>query len=352
MTSWLKGFRHMPFALPMVWREPKNHSTDCYFCLTDISGLTSHSRHTVVYPNLPSAIRPVTHSSELSIPKPTETWSLDDNDDIVPNSVVVKEAEDDQVPMYADVQTSPMPHLISRSDLNDLVRDLNLSKNQSELLASRLKEWNLLEKETKVCSFRKRQQDFQDFFSRDGDVIFCNDVDSLFKALGLQHKPQEWRLFIDSSNVSLKAVLLHNVGLQAGYTKFCCFLCQWNSRDRKNHYIKKVWPKRQFLITCVKNVENEPLVASEKIILPPLHIKLGLMKNFVKAMDCGRRGFQYLCLNFLKVSEAKIKEGIFVGPQIRQLMKDPVFESKLTEKEAAAWTSEGVSKKLPWKSQS
>ncbi|GBN02404.1 hypothetical protein AVEN_127726-1 [Araneus ventricosus] len=47
-------------------------------------------------------------------------------------------------------------------------------------------------------------------FCQDGDVIFCNDVNSLFKALGLQHNPQEWRLFIDSSKVSLKAVLLHN----------------------------------------------------------------------------------------------------------------------------------------------
>ncbi|GBM05607.1 hypothetical protein AVEN_202242-1 [Araneus ventricosus] len=56
-------------------------------------------------------------------------------------------------------------------------------------------------------------------------------------------------------------------------------------------------------------------------------------------MECGGSGFQFLRLKFLKVSEAKIKEGIFVGPQIRQLMKDPVLESKLTKKEAAAWTS-------------
>ncbi|GBL89311.1 hypothetical protein AVEN_225844-1 [Araneus ventricosus] len=88
------------------------------------------------------------------------------------------------------------------------------------------------------------------------------------------------------------------------------------------------------------------------MILPPLHIKLDLMKNFVKAMDWGRSGFQHLRLKFPKVSEAKIKEGIFVGPQIRQLMKDLVFESKLIEKEAAAWTSEGVSKNIPRKSQS
>jgi len=24
----------MPFAIPVVWREPSNHSSDCYFCLT------------------------------------------------------------------------------------------------------------------------------------------------------------------------------------------------------------------------------------------------------------------------------------------------------------------------------
>ncbi|GBO23060.1 hypothetical protein AVEN_5077-1 [Araneus ventricosus] len=109
--------------------------------------------------------------------------------------------------------------------------------------------------------------------------------------------------------------------------------------QKKKYYIKKVWPKRQFLIPGVKNEENERLVATEKILFPPLHIKLGLMKNFVKAMDCGGSGFQYLRLKFPKVSETKIKEGIFVGPQFRQLMKDPVFESKLTRKEAAAWTS-------------
>ncbi|GBN05626.1 hypothetical protein AVEN_86031-1 [Araneus ventricosus] len=148
----------------------------------------------------------------------------------------------------------------------------------------------------------------------------------------IEYSKYSWHI---CSDLKVIAVL---VGLQAGYTKFCCFLCQWDSRDRKKHYIKKVWPKRQFLIPGVKNEENELLVASEKILLPPLHIKLGLMKNFVKAMDCGGSGFQYLRLKFPKVSEAKIKEGIFVGPQFRQLMKYPVFESKLTKKEAAAWT--------------
>ncbi|GBN04543.1 hypothetical protein AVEN_205689-1 [Araneus ventricosus] len=122
------------------------------------------------------------------------------------------------------------------------------------------------------------------------------------------------------------------------YQVFFAFCASGTVGTEKKHYIKKVRPKQQFFIPGVKNEENEPLFASEKILLPPLHIKLGLMKNFVKAMDYGGSGFQYLRLKFPKVSETKIKEGIFVGPLFRQLMKDPVFESRLTKKEAAAWT--------------
>ncbi|GFV32392.1 uncharacterized protein TNCV_1676781 [Trichonephila clavipes] len=97
------------------------------------------------------------------------------------------------------------------------------------------------------------------------------------------YEPEEWRLFIDSLKRSLKAVLLHNgyryasvpvghsvllkecyenlefilnkfsysdhkwticgdlkvifmlLGQQSGYTKFPCFLCEWDSRDRKHN---------------------------------------------------------------------------------------------------------------------
>ena len=40
--------------------------------------------------------------------------------------------------------TSNKPHLITQSELNDLVRDLHLPKNKAELLGSRLQQWNLL----------------------------------------------------------------------------------------------------------------------------------------------------------------------------------------------------------------
>ena len=40
--------------------------------------------------------------------------------------------------------------------------------------------------------------------------MFCYDVGDLMNSLGIKYDPQEWRLFIDSSKLSLKAVLLHN----------------------------------------------------------------------------------------------------------------------------------------------
>ena len=134
------------------------------------------------------------------------------------------------------------------------------------------------------------------FFYKNDTLCFCKDVEGLFGALGCHYDPQEWRLFIDSSCLSLKAVLLHNgnmcpsipvghavhmketydtiklllssiqyskhnwnlcgdlkvvallVGMQLGYTKYCCFICEWDSRARDSHYIKKDWPRRKRLV--------------------------------------------------------------------------------------------------------
>ena len=70
-----------------------------------------------------------------------------------------------------------------------------------------------------------------------------------------------------------------------------------------------------------------------------MHLKLGQMKNFVKAMNQGEAAFAYWWEKFPRLSEAKFKEGIFIGPQIRHLIKDEYFEKLLQDDEKAAWDS-------------
>ena len=72
---------------------------------------------------------------------------------------------------------------------------------------------------------------------------------------------------------------------QSGYTKFPCFLCSWDSRERKEHWTRKDWPVRSELIPGSLNVLTLPLVDRPKIVFPPLLIKLGIMKQFVKALE-------------------------------------------------------------------
>ncbi|KAI6653126.1 hypothetical protein LOD99_3962 [Oopsacas minuta] len=88
------------------------------------------------------------------------------------------------------------------------------------------------------------------------------------------------------------------------------------------------------------NLQHSPLVDRNKVFLPPLHTKLRLMKTFVKTMNkTNSAGFLHLVGKFPKLSEAKLKEGVFVGPQIRQVFRDPDFEKTLSQLEMSAWNS-------------
>ena len=71
--------------------------------------------------------------------------------------------------------------------------------------------------------------------------------------------------------------------------------------------------------------------------LPPLHIKLGLIKTFVKAMNDDGAAFMYLKEKFgLFKSEAKLRKGVFIESEIRKLLLDDQFtkERNCTELDA------------------
>ena len=132
-----------------------------------------------------------------------------------------------------------------------------------------------------------------------------------------EYDPSTWRLFIDFSKTRLKAVLLHNsnalaslplahstklsesyetlklvlekikyhehdwqicgdlkvigslLGQHRGYTKYPCFLCEWDSRARDKHWDIVHWPEREQLQPGSKNVSNVSLVDREKFYFHP-----------------------------------------------------------------------------------
>jgi hypothetical protein len=165
-----------------------------------------------MYPNIPSALRPVPHGEGICVPEPPKEFAVDSDDEDEGKST----SGSPEPPAFTEPHVShgrssvPQPHILTQDELNDLVHDLELSKRRAELLGSRLKQWNLLEKNVQISSFRSRHQQLVPFFRKKGDLVFCNDADGLMNALGIKRDTQEWRLFIDSSKLSLKAVLLRN----------------------------------------------------------------------------------------------------------------------------------------------
>jgi len=59
-----------------------------------------------------------------------------------------------------------------------------------------------------ISVYCKRHEGLVHFFTMERGLVACTDIDGLMKTLN--HNPLNWRLFIDSSKLSLKAVLLHN----------------------------------------------------------------------------------------------------------------------------------------------
>ena len=96
---------------------------------------------------------------------------------------------------------------------------------------------------------------------------------------------------------------------------------------------------REQLNVGEKNIINEPLRDRNRIAFPPLHIKLGLIKQFVKALDKQGDCFDYICRTFPGLSDKKVKAGIFYGSQIRKFIKDTNFVLSMNEIEATAWNA-------------
>jgi len=61
------------------------------------------------------------------------------------------------------------------------------------------------------------------------------------------------------------------------------------------------------------------------------------MKNFVQAMNKHGKVFEYLREKFPKLRDAKLKEGILIGPQICEIINYDLSEHLLMVTEKSAW---------------
>jgi hypothetical protein len=126
--------------------------------------------------HLPSSIRtflhpsPGAHCPELPVPTPPEREQ--------PSSEQSSksESEEDGDPNYnlRDGAQERNPYYPNQKDLNDLIRDLDLTKSNAELLTSRLKQWNLFDESVQVTDQRKHHQAFFSFFTHQDGFCFCH----------------------------------------------------------------------------------------------------------------------------------------------------------------------------------
>ena len=75
----------------MVWREPKAHGNERYFCSCNASGFNAKNEHHILCPNLPSALRPLPHRPDVPVPAPP---------------VVLKDLEESSAEMSSDCKSA------------------------------------------------------------------------------------------------------------------------------------------------------------------------------------------------------------------------------------------------------
>lgn len=316
-------------------------------------------RSNFVYKGVPSARLPIAHSDEWPVPLHPESETGRTVTSVTTTSVEGASVVYD--PNYAPSENN-LPSLIPQEDLDRIVRMLNLSHNDAMALTSELYSFHVLAPGVKVTAYRNRQDPYMPYFilSEDATYAYCSNIRGLMNEMGIHdYDPNEWRLFIDASKRSLKVVLLYRdsskkpvpimyavgmketydtmnlilncieydehkwrvncdfkvlsllSGMQTGYTKHCCVFCKWDSRAKCNQYTKRNWPLRDQLMVGQFNVVREPLIPLPKIMLPDLHIKLGIVKNFIKRLvRVNENAFEYLNnVAFPKLSTEKIREG-------------------------------------------
>ena len=89
------------------------------------------------------------------------------------------------------------------------------------------------------------------------------------------------------------------------------------------HCKTKDWPTMNSYVPSMKNTLHINLINPNKVLMPRIeHPRLELIKSFVKAMVKHRSNdFEFFSKKFSKLSQIKLKEGIFLVHRFRKFWK-------------------------------
>lgn len=126
----------------------------------------------VFYPDIPSSIAPIPHCSIYPVPVPPGPDEVQDN-----SSDEIKHMDADDL-VYQLKAPEKTPHFPNQ-EVNDLIRDMGLTKSNAEVFISRMKQWNLFKEKVHVTSQRSRHEPFSGFYTFKDGFCFCHDVSTI-----------------------------------------------------------------------------------------------------------------------------------------------------------------------------
>lgn len=367
LLNWLNGQRKgLPFGIPRVWREPSDHLSDCYFCVTVVATGKKKS----IYPDIPSSRAPVPHSESLPVPSAHENPVFNNESDL--------ESEDSVESCESTCVLGI--NKVKQQKFDEYVRRMSLNKSQSEELRKIFREIGILHPSVTFRYTRNRHDQYSSLFEETDGYCFCKDVPTLIKLITGSYDPDDFLLFLDGSVSGLKVALLKTNGVippiplclwnncaesyatvqkvfndlkysehqwkicadfkmlqilmglrSGGNIRHPCIFCEFHAQS-KERFDKIDWKYRDTFTVGAFSVQNPPLAQSNQIVLPVLHIKLGIFKQYIKYLN-NEAALQSLISIFPRTTATKLHSGILTGPQVDKIAELPEFVNTLSTDE-------------------
>ena len=115
--------------------ENKDHFSDCYFCMTKISGVSKKTKSEIKYPDCDSAIKPVPHSNKYPVSEPLSVLTAFDSESEASTNARTSSASEFDASTILE-RTSSEPHILSQGYLQDFKLVLFESMNSLQSSSS------------------------------------------------------------------------------------------------------------------------------------------------------------------------------------------------------------------------